>query len=162
VPGGIAFIADREGLGGTLVVADTRNGRVLKFTRSGFQLASSTCSDCPDGVYGVPLGVGVRSDKGLREVYVTDEYTGRVHVLDHNLLFLEGFGTKGTDEGNLASPDEIAVAPDGSAYVADSGIGAERISKFRRDGAFLYSFATNGTQAFVQPHGVTLDQQGHI
>ena len=156
-PGSIVFAGDR------LIVADTRNGRVAEVTTEGRWLGSGNCSDCPDGPFVVPLGIAYRPlESGRREYYVTDEYTGRVHVLNGALDFKRVFGVKGVDEGELAYPDDIAVAKDGTSYVADSGIGAERISAFDANGTFLFSFSWTGAENFVSPHGVALDPDGHL
>ncbi len=53
---------------------------------------------------------------------------------------IKAFGTTGPENGQFISPHGLALAPDGSIYVADSG--NHRVVKFDADGKFALAFGT--------------------
>jgi NHL repeat len=65
---------------------------------------------------------------------------------------LSSFGEFGGEAGQLDSPAQVAVAPDGDLYVADSG--NDRISVYAGDGTFLRSF---GEGDLLKPMDIALD-----
>jgi DNA-binding beta-propeller fold protein YncE len=68
---------------------------------------------------------------------------------------LSSFGEFGGGPGQLDAPKQMAVAPDGDVYVADSG--NDRISVFAGDGSFLRTF---GGGLLSEPKDVALDAEG--
>jgi streptogramin lyase len=68
---------------------------------------------------------------------------------------LASFGEFGAGPGQLDSPSQIAVGPDGDVYVADSG--NDRIEVFAGDGTFLRTF---GAGQLLEPKDVALDDEG--
>ena len=50
-------------------------------------------------------------------------------------VFISKWGTQGTGDGQFRDPEGVAVASDGSVYVADSD--NNRIQKFTSDGVFV-------------------------
>lgn len=68
---------------------------------------------------------------------------------------LASFGEFGGGPGQLDAPKQMAVAPDGDVYVADSG--NDRISVFAGDGTFLRTF---GEGVLSEPKDVALDAEG--
>jgi DNA-binding beta-propeller fold protein YncE len=142
----------------TLVyVADPRNARIAVFTHRGQWVKSITCISCPQAFI-TPVGVALRNKNPGVELFVTDHHAGRVHVMDGDGAWLRSFGTPGTEPGQLSFPDGIAVDPDGNAWVAESGFGAERISKFDAQGHFQFAL-NKGSELLVSPHSVALDQK---
>jgi YYY domain-containing protein len=71
-------------------------------------------------------------------------------------------GGAGSDEGRFNSPHDIAVAPDGSFYVADTQ--NHRIQKFDSQGRFVLAWGAQGTGPgqFNQPTGLALDAEGNV
>ncbi len=78
-------------------------------------------------------------------------------------------GQAGSDPGQLKSPRGIALAPDGSIYVADAG--NNRIEHFAADGTFLKAWGSYGTSSdtatapngtFNEPWGVAVDKDGYV
>jgi hypothetical protein len=68
---------------------------------------------------------------------------------------LSSFGEFGSETGQLNAPAQMAVAPDGDVYVADSG--NDRISVFAGGGTFLRTF---GGGQLSEPKDVALDAEG--
>ena len=78
-------------------------------------------------------------------------------------------GSSGSDAGQLQAPHGIAVAPDGSLYVANSG--NNRIQHFAADGSYITSWGsfaassdteTAPTGTFNEPWGIAVDQDGFV
>ena len=72
------------------------------------------------------------------------------------------FGSRGSEVGQLLNPRGIAVAPDGSVYVADSG--NHRIQRFDAAGRPIAAFGGPGAAEgqFNEPWGVAVDKQGTV
>ena len=68
--------------------------------------------------------------------------------------FVSKFGSQGSLNGQFEAPTAIAVAGDGSIYVADSGNG--RVQKFDSSGAFLLQILAGA------PSGVAVDGLGNV
>ena len=75
-----------------------------------------------DGQFGKPIGVALAPDG---RVYVVDEENARIQKFTSEGVFMTKWGTIGDGDGDVGGefifPWGIAVASDGSVYVADSG-----------------------------------------
>ncbi len=152
-PEGIAYLPASTGGVPQICVADTRNKRVSCFNLQGKWLKSFNCSDCPGGPFNKPVGIAIRVlDGGAIRFYVSDNYPGRIHVLNGSGKWVRSFGGPG-DPVELGFPDELAVDPaDESVYVVDGQFGVESVMKFDSDGKFKFSFNTG----LVQPHALAI------
>ena len=65
-----------------------------------------------------------------------DGITGQVGGVNQDPVI---WGTQGSGDGEFESPFAVAVAPDGSVYVADTG--KHRIQKFTSEGVFVSQVA---------------------
>jgi DNA-binding beta-propeller fold protein YncE len=139
---------------GAIYVADSGGGKVAVYDRTGgyrtaFRLES-----------GKPVGLAVND--ALQRLYVVDRAGHRVIVfgLDGRQLF--AFGGRGTDDGKLNLPLDIAIDGQGQVYVLDSG--NFRVQIFSADGAFQTKFGMvgDGPGMFANPKGVAVDSDGHI
>jgi DNA-binding beta-propeller fold protein YncE len=97
-------------------------------------------------------GVGAVSAAGL-----TDPYEANALALTPALVINES-GLAGTTEGALSSPRNIAIGPDGLAYVADTS--NHRIQVFDADGRFRRGWGSFGTEPgqFNEPWGLAVDE----
>jgi DNA-binding beta-propeller fold protein YncE len=139
--------------GGTLYVADTGNGRIVRFTVSGTHLGSF-------GRFRSIRGLAVSPD-GAR-VYGADAATNRITVSTASGGDLAEIGATGSEPGELRTPGGLAVDGVGNLWVADRG--NNRIQSFTADGAPLARFGERGVGAgqFVEPTGVAVDCHGLV
>ena len=125
---------------GNILVADTWNHRIQKFSPDGKFLlqwgSSGLAVDGLDRLWG-PRGLAVASDG---KVYVTDTGNKRVVVFSTDGKALFEFDTSGDAE--LDEPVGIALGPDGNVYVADTW--NLRVVKFSPNGEYVSSFPIQG------------------
>ena len=71
-------------------------------------------------------------------------------------------GAYGTGDGQVIHPEDVANAPNGYIYVADSD--NDRIEIFDASGTFISAWGTTGTGdgQFDQPMGVEVDSSGNV
>jgi DNA-binding beta-propeller fold protein YncE len=77
-------------------------------------------------------------------------------------VFVTKWGTRGTGDGEFGSPGGVAVASDGSVYVAD--LDNHRIQKFTSAGVFVSQWGTQGPGdgKFQYPAGVAVASDGSV
>ena len=89
----------------------------------------------------------------------------RVSVWSRTGRFMTSFADRGTSDGQLSTPGQIAIDAGGSVYVADTG--NHRIQKFTADGRYVASIG-RGEGLFVSPdklstpRGVAIAPDGSI
>jgi peptidylamidoglycolate lyase len=123
----------------------------------------SVLSGWGSNLFAMPHGLTVDRDDSI---WVTDVALHQVFKFSRTgrlLLTLGERGVPGNDPTHFNRPTKVAVAADGSFYVAD-GYGNSRVVKFSRDGAFLLQWGTKGTGPgqFDLPHGIALDRHGRV
>ncbi len=140
--------------------------------------AAITTPASPDRVLGTagsgpgqflsPRAVAVAADGSL---YVVDSMNDRIQHLSPDGTVLQVWGTyadlsKGAAPGGTFNePWGIAVAPDGSIYVADTW--NYRIQKFTANGTFVtmwgfFGGPADAPEAFYGPRGLAVDAQGRV
>jgi len=99
---------------GSFSVSDGyRNTRVMKFSPEGeFLFQWGTPGDGP-GQFDLPHAVSLDSQG---RVYVCDRSNARVQVFDAQGRFLEQW-----QDSEIGRPYDLAIAPDGTAFIADGG-----------------------------------------
>ena len=75
---------------------------------------------------------------------------------------LKGFGTYGSDEGQMLWPVQIITGGDGHFYISDEA--THRINKFDSEGEFLSMFGVHGDSEgeFDGPTGISFDPEGNL
>ena len=136
-PSGIALDNDEN-----LLVVDTRNHRVQRFTPDGRFLVKWGSFGSGEGQLNMPWGVAV-SREG--EVYVTDWRNDRVQKFTAGGEFLLAWGESGSGPGQFNRPAGIAVDGDGDVYVADWH--NHRVQVFSSEGDFLAELAGDATMS---------------
>jgi predicted membrane-bound mannosyltransferase/sugar lactone lactonase YvrE len=138
--------------------------------------ASATVQLAPDqdigaagsgaGQFQSPRALAVAPDGSL---YVADSGNNRIQHLNPSGEVLQVWGQYGdatqgdAPGGTFNEPWGVAVAPDGTVYVADTW--NYRIQKFTADGQFLSMWQTFGpdkTDGFYGPRGIAVDAHGRV
>jgi peptidylamidoglycolate lyase len=115
------------------------------------------------GRFVVPHGLRVDGEDHL---WVTDVGLHQVFELDHEGEVLRAFGVPrepGSDSSHFDQPTDVAVAADGTIYVAD-GYGNSRVVVFSADGSYEREWGVFGTgpAQFDTPHSIAIDLEGRV
>ncbi|MGC1323957.1 MAG: NHL repeat-containing protein [Candidatus Udaeobacter sp.] len=145
-PTGIAVDGGRN-----VLVADTNNGRIEKFSPTGTFLSTMGIKGIGYGQLGAPNGIAI--DKN-GNIYVADASKHVVEKLAPDGTVVDEW--KGPAPG-FYGPRRIAIGPDDSIYVVDQG--RTRIVKFSSDGRVLTTWGSkgNGDGQFDDPTSVAID-----
>ncbi len=129
------------------------NGNLLKSFGDSFVQAHGFTIDREGNVWA--SDAGARNGKG-QQVFKMDQ-DGKV------LMTLGTAGVPGTTTDTFNGPSAIAIAPDGSIFVADGHVNS-RIMKFSKDGKFLKQWGKRGTAhgEFNVPHSLAFDSKGRL
>jgi DNA-binding beta-propeller fold protein YncE len=122
---------------GNVLVTDTGNGRIQKFSSTGAFVTTIGSKGTGHGRLAAANGIAI-------------DHVGNIYVADaghHRVLKLAADGGliaewKGPEPG-FYGPRRIAIGPDDSIYVVDQG--RNRIVKFSPDGEVLTTWGTTGT-----------------
>lgn len=153
---------------GNIFVGESNNLRIQKFDSSGNFLLKFGERGSSDGQFGFDGRIGggaldVALDS-FGNVYVVDNFNGRIQKFDNDGNFLLKIGTKGSGDGQFNSPFGVGVDNAGNIYVADTG--NQRVQIFDPEGNFLFKFGTgirgSGDGEFSGPVDVAVDGAGTI
>lgn len=130
----------------------------------------------PDGQFLRHLGdpqaldrpTDVAVDFSRQRLYVVD--TGGVDSIQHRIVvydlnsgqLLQTIGTRGEKDGEFNLPLQVAIAPDGTLFVVDSG--NFRVQGFNPDGSRKITFGGLGRYPgqFARPKGIGVDRDGNV
>lgn len=114
-----------------------------------------------------PRGLAIAPDGSL---YVADSLNHRIQHFAPNGALLHVWGTfadqarGGAPGGTFNEPWSVAVAPDGTVYVADTW--NYRVQRFTATGQFLQQWGHQGQDgspdAFWGPRGIAVDAEGRV
>ena len=127
---------------GNLFVVDGKLCCVQKFTSKGQFIAKIGKKGDQILEFSSPVGVGVHPHS--QKVYITDNSNHRIQILTLDLEFYKVFGTKGTGNGELNFPWDVAFDSTGKVYVADSW--NNRIQVFTEEGEYVRQIGRFGTK----------------
>ncbi len=152
-------------LNGDLLIADSSLSRVYQFSPSGKLVRTiGAGTGALAGQLQQPWGVAVGRDGSI---YVADTWNHRIERLDASGNYLASFGSGGyakspTDYAHLYGPRGIAVAPDGTIWVTDTG--NERVLHLSADLKPLGAFGTKGSGPgqFDEPVGIAVGVDGSL
>ena len=136
---------------GNVLIADTNNDRIQKFSLSGVFLSVIGGKGEGQGEFREPCGIAIDP---TGNIYVADTANQRVQKLKADGTFLAEW--KGPDPG-FYGPRDIAIGSDNFVYVVDEG--NARIVKFDTDGNVLAVWGTRGKGEgqFDGPTSVAVD-----
>ena len=130
-PSGICWDSD-----GNMLVVDTRNHRVQKFTSSGQYISGFGEYGTDDGQFNYPWGVAV--DPFDSAIYVSDWRNDRLQKFDGDGNHIWTIGSSGDELGQFNRPAGVSVDRHGDVYVADRG--NHRVQQFDVTGRYVDRF----------------------
>lgn len=162
-PRGLAYDAS-----GNLYVADTGNHRIQQLAPDGSVVALWGGQGSGPGQFQSPAAVAIGPDG---TVYVADTWSERPRSADAEATrmgrvqkFRAGgaFLAEWEPSGGFWGPRGVAVGPDGTVYVTDTGNG--RIFSFTNDGALVGAWGGKGSAAgqLVEPVGIAVGRDGRV
>ena len=122
---------------GNILVADTGNGRIEKFSPSGTVLSTMGTKGSGYGQLAEPNGIAVDRSGNI---YIAEVGNHRVQKLALDGTFIAEW--KGPEPG-FYGPRRIAIGPDNSIYVVDQG--HNRVVRFNQDGTTLQTWGSSGS-----------------
>lgn len=142
-------------LEGNLLVADTGNKRIIKFTPNGDLVQQVGGGGVIGGRFEEPVGVAVSPLDG--SVFVADTWNKRVQKLTPNLEFMTELPVSGWESQDITNKPYLAVAGNGDLYVTDPQL--YRVLVYDVNGAIKASFGNFGAESntFNLPTGVAVD-----
>jgi len=146
-------------------VAEERNNRIQKFDSNGNFIFQWGSSGTGDGQLNIPLCIAVDSSNN---VYITDLAANsgwaypRIQKFSSDGTFISKLGSSGTGDGQLNSPNDIAVDSLDNVYVADTN--NNRIQKFDSNGNFITKWGSSGTgdEQFLNAYGIAVDSSDNV
>lgn len=141
---------------GNILVADTNNARIQKFSPTGSYLSSMGIKGIGYGQLGAPNGIAI--DKA-GNIYAADASKHVVEKMTSDGTVIAEW--KGAAPG-FYGPRRIAIGPDQSMYVVDQG--RTRIVKFSPDGEVLATWGSKGKGdgQFDDPTSVAVDPMNRV
>ena len=125
---------------GNILVADTYNHRIQKFTANGQFLSVIGMKGSRPFEFCYPMSIKFNAFNG--KFYVVDNSNVRIQILNSDLSFYRTFGKEGGRKGQFFNPLDLACDSTGNVYVADTG--NHRIQVFTAEGQFLQMFGKSG------------------
>lgn len=139
---------------GTRYVTDTLREQVLVFDRQDkFVRAIGQPGQFK------PVDIAIAGER----LFVSDIAHHQIHVLDkHSAEILLSFGGRGDKPGQLFQPTNLALGPDQTLYVTDTG--NFRVQQFTLDGELVRDIGQIGTVAgkFARPKGIAVDHESRL
>jgi uncharacterized protein (TIGR03663 family) len=150
-PRGLAIDLD-----GNLLVADTGNKRIIRFSPDGALIQQVGGGGVIGGRFEEPTGLAVSPLDG--SVYVADTWNRRIQKLGPDLVFLAEYAVPSWDNRDIYMKPYLAVATNGELYVTDPQY--FRVFVYSADGELRANFGDFGTDAnrFGLPTGIAIDQ----
>ncbi|MBI4346098.1 MAG: tetratricopeptide repeat protein [Elusimicrobia bacterium] len=110
------------------------------------------------GTVARPVAVAASASR----LYLLDEKKGQLHILAADGKFIRVVGKAGDAKDAFSSPKALAIDPDGTVFVADTG--NSRIQVLDAEGNFLYAFGMKGSDPgrLRGPEGVAAGGFGRV
>jgi YD repeat-containing protein len=149
---------------GNVWVGDQSNHRIQQFDSEAKYVAQFGVKGAGDGQFNFTYPLGIETD-GRGRLWVADVNNHRIQewLLPIKApVYADSFGIKGSADGQLSSPADVAVGLSGALWVADRA--NNRIQKFGPDGKFLFKFGSPGSSAgqFASPSSLAVDRDGNL
>ena len=154
----LAPIAVATDASGRIYVTDSVRSRIFVFSPTGKFLQTIGGIDKAESIFQRATGIVI--DRTRERIYVVDTLKMCVVVLSLDGQLLLRFGKRGSGPGEFNYPTHIALAADGSIWVADSL--NFRVQHFDSDGNFISMLGRGRGGELLAAKGVAVDAQSRI
>jgi YD repeat-containing protein len=144
---------------GKLLVVDSANNRVEKFSAEGTYVSSFGEAGSGNGQLKEPQGIALDA---AGHVWVADTGNNRIEEFSSAGAFMTSVGSLGSESGKFKAPSALAFDAKGNIWVADTG--NSRIEKFDKEAKFSSEFGSAGSEPgkLAEPKGIALDSGEHV
>jgi uncharacterized protein (TIGR03663 family) len=144
---------------GNVLVSDTGNKRIAKFTPDGQFITQWGGAGSLAGQFREPCGLAIDADDN---VYVADVWNQRVQKFDRDLAPVAQWSVVGWESELPVNKPYMAVDGQGNVYVTEPDY--HRVVKFDGTGKVLAVWGVYGSDAgsFNTPSGIAVDDAGNV
>ncbi|MGH9702335.1 MAG: NHL repeat-containing protein [Candidatus Acidiferrales bacterium] len=129
--------------GGAIYLADRHTGTIYVYMPDGMFMKTIRHSAGRSLQDPASLAVGFGG-----QLFILESSANRVLKLDWLGRELKSWGSKGSEPGQFDLPSKVALADDGSLYIADPG--NRRVQKFSSDGDFIAQWPLAASDSLAQ------------
>ncbi|MCX7088261.1 MAG: NHL repeat-containing protein [Methylococcales bacterium] len=150
-----------DGKGGIWVT--NGNGSLIHYNAIGSQIASNTDIDTVAGISVAADGSVWLAQGGQHTIAHYNADASLIGQYSNGVKVAYGTrGTVGAAPRQFNTPHDIAIAPDGSLWIADTG--NNRIQHLNTDGSFIAQYGSLGSGAgqFKGPEGIAVAKEGSV
>lgn len=143
---------------GNLLVTDTGNNRVIKFSPTGQPLASFGTRGAGQGQFQEPVGLAVSPKDGT--IYVADTWNGRIEVFDAAGHFLRSLPVRGWESHGIENKPYLALLANGDLLLTQPD--ADHLIEMNAtSGALVRNVTSLGNNKKLgHPIGIATDASG--
>lgn len=151
-----ALAVDRDG---NVLVVDTGNKRVEKFSPEGVFLAQWGSFGVAEGLFNEPVGIAA---DGQGSIYIADTWNHRIQKFSPDLRFLAQWEVPSWSSEGVANKPYLAADAAGNVYAGDPE--GHRIIKYSGQGEVQVVWGKFGADAasLNLPLGLAVDAQGQV
>lgn len=144
---------------GNVLVTDTGNKRVLKFSPDGIPLAQYGGVGAESGKFLEPVGIAIDAQGNI---FIADTWNLRIQKFDANFNFITQWAVPAWESQSVVNKPYLAVDAQGHVFATDPEM--SRVLKFSNDGKLLAVFGARGADlsSFNLPTGLAFDAQGNL
>ncbi|MGN6588247.1 MAG: DUF6531 domain-containing protein [Solirubrobacterales bacterium] len=151
-PKGIAIASD-----GSVLVSDTGNNRLKKFSPTGTLLATGASEGSAGGQVKEPMGIAVAPDKSI---WVADLGNNRIEQWSSSLAYVRQVGSQGSGNRQFKQPAAIDVDSSGNIWVGDQI--NDRVEELTSTGQYVAQYGDSSQFSFGRPMGLVTDGRGNL
>jgi DNA-binding beta-propeller fold protein YncE len=145
---------------GNLLVADTGNKRIIRFTPEGELVQQIGGGGVIGGRFEEPVGVAVSPDDG--SIFVADTWNRRIQKLSPELAYISEMAVPGWENRDIFMKPYVAVAANGDVYATDPQY--FRVFVYNAEGELKSNFGNFGVEPnrFGLPNGIAIDPTNNL
>ena len=146
---------------GNIFICEWEDGGLKVRDKEGNKMIESTIQKTIDSLQLEPVDVSIGLNDQIVVLDCSQDFR-RVVILNKEGELIKSFGSRGSEDGQFASPCGVDVDEEGRIIVCDTL--NHRIQVFDNDGSFLHSFGSEGSSEgqFNRPSSVGVDRDGNI